>query len=133
MADDGDLDEEITLRVESGWRHWERVSRVLFVTQISLRANNTHRSVGVLGGFHQDYSDLGSFLCRPRLRWSPTLHGSFVSIQIPLPDKRTMANIARERFWPATCPCVSLEVEAARESTSACYTYMHRDWLNLER
>ena len=29
LAEDGELDAEVTLRVQSGWKNWKRVSRVL--------------------------------------------------------------------------------------------------------
>ena len=78
------------------------------------------------GVFVKTSDDPASFRCRSRLRWSSALHGSFVLIQIPFPRKPAMANIAGERFWSAATR-VSLQGEAARESASACRTFMHRD------
>ena len=60
------------------------------------------------------------------------MHGYCVSIQIPLPDKRSSTYVTNEGFRPAAAR-VSLQVGAARENTAAFCTFMHREWLNIER
>ena len=37
LAENGDLDAEITHRIQSGWENWERVSGILCDQRISLR------------------------------------------------------------------------------------------------
>ena len=39
LADNGDLYEEMTHRIQSGWKHWKRVSGILCDRRISLRVN----------------------------------------------------------------------------------------------
>ena len=84
------------------------------------------------GVFINTCRDPPSFSCRPRLRWSPTLDLFFVLIQIPLPPKRSSTHVTNERFRPASA-LVSLQVGAARKSTAAFCTFMHREWMNIER
>ena len=37
LAENGDLDAEMTHRIQSGWKNWKRVSRILWDRRISLR------------------------------------------------------------------------------------------------
>ena len=37
MADNGDLDAEMTNRIQSGWKNWKRISGILCDRRISLR------------------------------------------------------------------------------------------------
>ena len=37
LAENGDLDAEMTHRIQSGWKNWKRISRILCDRRISLR------------------------------------------------------------------------------------------------
>ena len=46
LAENGDLDEEITHRIQSGWKNWKRVSGILCDRRISLRIKGkVHKTV----------------------------------------------------------------------------------------
>ena len=46
LAENGDLDAEITHRIQSGWKNWKRVSGILCDRRISLRIKGkVHKTV----------------------------------------------------------------------------------------
>ena len=42
LAENGDLDAEMTHRMQSGWKNWKRVSGILCNRRISLRVKGTY-------------------------------------------------------------------------------------------
>ena len=42
LADNGDLDAEITHRIQSGWKNWKKVSVILCDQRISMRAKGKY-------------------------------------------------------------------------------------------
>ena len=75
---------------------------------------------------------MGNIANLRRLWWGTTLHSSFVVVEVVLPRKPAMANIAGERFWSAPAR-VSLQVIASGECPAACRTFMHRDRCRVGR
>ena len=46
LAENGDLDAEITHRIQSGWKNWKRVSGILCDRRISLRIKGkVHKTI----------------------------------------------------------------------------------------